>query len=72
MEKAIIDRFEGDWAVLEIRKGNFIRIERSQLPVQCREGDVLVRQNGHYIIDLQETEERRQRLQKKMENLFSE
>jgi len=72
METVIVDRFEGDWAVLEEEKGDVMRVERSRLPAECREGDVLVRENDHYWIDRKATEERRQRMAERMEKLFSE
>jgi len=36
-----IDRFEGDWAVLEAAEAHTLRVPRSWLPKDAREGAVL-------------------------------
>lgn len=38
--KALLDRFEGDWAIFEV-KGKERRVRRSRLPEGVREGQVL-------------------------------
>lgn len=54
----IIDRFEGETAVLETDKG-MIDAERSLIPDEAGEGDVLYIQNGVYLIDHAATEKRK-------------
>lgn len=54
----IIDRFEGDYAVLETDSG-MINAERSKLPENAAEGDVLNFAEGIYTIDHAATESRR-------------
>lgn len=47
----IIDRFEGESAVLETDSGNHISTDRKNLPSDAKEGDCLILQNGVYSID---------------------
>lgn len=59
----IIDRFEEDFAVLELMQDTgelfYKNIPASWLPEEAEEGDVLVKVNGKYAIDTKETEKRR-------------
>lgn len=41
MIKGIIDRIEGDWAVIEV-EGSMKQVKRADLPAGAREGDLLV------------------------------
>ncbi len=54
----IVDRFEGDFAVLETDSG-MIDIERSKLAGDIREGDVILESDGFYIKDVETTRQRR-------------
>ncbi|MCL2036884.1 MAG: DUF3006 domain-containing protein [Oscillospiraceae bacterium] len=56
----IIERFEGDFAVLEVATGGHIEVKRELLPVASKEGDVVELQNGIYVVNAEETESRRQ------------
>ncbi|HAM69278.1 MAG TPA: DUF3006 domain-containing protein [Ruminococcus sp.] len=59
----ILDRFEGDYAVLEIsdETGSVLykNLPADWLPEDAAEGDVLVKAEGRYAIDSYETEKRR-------------
>ncbi len=57
----IVDRFEGDFALLEY-DGGIIRCERTMLPDLVCEGDVLNYQNGEYTVDKEATNQRRERM----------
>lgn len=65
--KFIIDRFEGDFAVAELENYDIIDIPRVLLPEETKEGDVL-----NIIIDKDETEKRRQRIEDKFKRLFED
>ncbi|MGN1411756.1 MAG: DUF3006 domain-containing protein [Oscillospiraceae bacterium] len=65
----IIDRFEGDYAILE-DNANHYEIKKSELPQDCREGDVIVSQGGMYIIDEEQTRLRREAIQKLQRSLW--
>lgn len=69
MEKYIIDRFEGDFAVLEKEGGGTFDVKKELLEGAC-EGDVVIYENGKYIIDVQETQMRRKNIEEKMRRLF--
>lgn len=54
----IIDRFEGNFAVLETENG-MVNVERSRLPYNASEGDILVWNQGNYLIDHEATQQRK-------------
>lgn len=67
----ILDRFEGRYAICEIDDNTFTQVERSLLPPDAREGDVLrLEKDGRYVIDAEETAMRRARIRSKMDLLF--
>lgn len=59
----IIDRFEEEWAVVEM-EGKTEKILRSQLPDQAKEGDLLISSPAGWIIDEEGTAKRREMLTK--------
>lgn len=63
--KFVIDRFEGEFAIVELENKEIIEIPRSIIPTEAREGDVLT-----ISIDENETEDRKKRIKEKFENLF--
>lgn len=65
----IIDRFEGSLAVLETDDG-MINVERSLLPENAAEGDVLV-YDGSWTVDTAATEQRRERTRKRLKRLLN-
>lgn len=71
--KAVVDRFEGEWAVLMVGEQP-LNVLREMLPAEVREGDHLkvVVEDGHVVsvvIEEEETEAARQRIWEKMERL---
>ncbi len=65
----VIDRFENDKAVLEV-DGEIIQTERFLLPENAREGDVLIKINDEWIIDVSATEKRRADIRELMKRLM--
>lgn len=65
----IIDRFEGDIAVIET-DGGMIEVNVSELPDNAREGDVLALENGRYTVDCEASEERRRKASDRLQRLF--
>ena len=65
----IIDRFEGDWAIIETENRHTFNLPRFVLPAGIKEGDVI---NIHVGIDLVATEERSEKSERMLENLFDE
>lgn len=67
----IIDRFEGDIAVLET-DGGMIELNRFYLPENAAEGDVLVHDGGEWYIDRETTENRRNQIREKLRRLMGD
>lgn len=66
----IIDRFEEAAAIIESDDG-FVRVERSSLPEGAREGDVVAKLDGVYVIDAQATAARRKAIRARLDRLLS-
>lgn len=64
--KVIIDRFEGDFAVVEIEIGKCVNIPKILIP-NAKEGDVI-----KIEIDKKETLERKKHIQELMNNVFED
>lgn len=65
--RAVIDRFEGDMAVVLVgEEEHRLPVHRQFLPAGVREGDVLVLR---WEIDRRETEARRERMRHLIEDL---
>ncbi len=50
MTEGIIDRFEGEWAIIEYGNHMF-KLERKCLPAEAREGDLIKKQADVWIVD---------------------
>jgi hypothetical protein len=70
--KYIIDRFEGDLAVCEAEDGKMVDIEKSRLPKNAEVGDVIIFENGHFLVDKEETDKRRKEIEDLMNELFED
>ena len=68
--KAIIDRFEGVYAVCETEDKRYINILKSELPQGIKEGDVLNCINDKWNIDTATTKERKEKIKNKLNSLF--
>lgn len=55
-----IDRFEGDYAVLEDDDENRVSVKKTLLPEAAKESDVLDFDGETYTVNAEETEKRRQ------------
>ena len=64
--KGIIDRFEGDYAVVEFEGKKMVDILKSDLPTGLKEGDVIGGTDGTYVFDELETE----RIKKETKTMF--
>ena len=54
--KGIIDRFEGDYAVVEFNGSRMVEIHMRDLPSGLKEGDAIRSKSGAYVFDELETE----------------
>ena len=57
-----IDRFEGNFAILEAENGETIGVERARLPREAGEGDIVVHEIGEFKVDAEATAARRARI----------
>lgn len=62
--KVIIDRFEGEFAVVEIDNGKFANLPKILVP-DAKEGDVI-----EISVDRNETQSRKKKINKLMDDLF--
>lgn len=71
MTKGIIDRFEGQYALVEI--GKVVKeINRVLIPAEAREGDVIRQENCRWILDRQATDELKREVQKLADGLWKD
>ena len=71
MVRMIIDRFEGDVAVVETESGN-IDIPRCELPTEVKEGDIIEMSDEGYTVLKGETSTRRKKLLEMTKRLIKE
>ncbi len=66
-----IDRFENNFAVCENKQTNeMVNIEKSLLPIDCKEGDIIKFENGIYTLDLDKTNKEKEEIKNLVNNLF--
>lgn len=70
VETYVLDRLEGEFAVLEGADGRMRDIPRRQLPEDIRPGDVLRLENGAWRRDEAETARRSAAVRRMMDDLF--
>ena len=74
MEKYILDRFEGEAAIIEVSQGNnitYISIGKNKLPPKVKEGDVLIKlKDGKFFVDPKKTENRANTIKEKLDSLW--
>jgi hypothetical protein len=66
----IIDRFEGDYVIVELESGEMINVLRTKIPDSAVEGDVLLIDGDKIIIDTELTRERKAIIDNMMKELF--
>ena len=64
--KVIIDRFEGDYAVVEIDKEKFVNLPKELVP-NAKEGDIVI-----IRVDHEETNKRKEHVKDLMNQLFED
>lgn len=68
--KAVIDRFEGEYAVCEKDDRTMIKLKKSEIPFSAKEGDVLIIEVGNIILDKEETEKRKREIERLTEDMW--
>jgi len=71
-QKGIIDRFEEDWAVVELDNGSFVDIPMSNLPPNASEGSVVLIEDNRVTLLSEETQARRRQIDKLIKDLFED
>ncbi|MFX0549840.1 DUF3006 domain-containing protein [Hathewaya histolytica] len=67
--KGILDRFEGNYAVVEITEGKTIDIPKDIIPKDAREGTIL-NLEINVTIDEKDTSNRKKEIEKLMDDLW--
>lgn len=67
----VIDRFEGEYAVLETDDGTVI-LPKKELPPEAKEGDILVLKNDSLIADKKAAAEKRRKTRIRLQKLIKE
>ena len=68
--RVVIDRFEGDYAICEKEDRTMIDIKKSELPSDCKEGDILFIEENVIRVDKVATEKRRKEIEDLTKNLW--
>lgn len=63
--KVTIDRFEAEFAIVELQSGEFVNMPKILLPPNSKEGDIIFIE-----IDKNDTDNRRAEIEAKMDKLF--
>jgi hypothetical protein len=67
-----IDRFEGEFAILEWEGRNIENIAKELLPSTAKEGDIIEFENDGYKVNLAETMKRKKELKQLSEGLWED
>ena len=70
--KVTIDRFEGEFAVVEKPDRTMMNIRRSKLPEAAKEGDILIIEGDTVRIDSSETAKLKKNIDDLMKDLWGE
>ncbi|KEI01969.1 pyruvate kinase [Clostridium botulinum] len=66
----VIDRFEEEFAVVELDDRKIINILKEKLPKEAKEGYVIKITDESIIIDYEETEKRKKEIEELAKDLF--
>ena len=71
MNKFIIDRFEGNYAVCEAEDKSYVSIPKYKLPLDCKEGECLMQDaDGMYRKNIEAKTAKEKKIRDKMNRLF--
>ncbi len=66
----VVDRFEGDFAVVEKDGGDFVKISKGLLASEIKEGDCIFEKDGRYFLDKEKTKLLRMEISKLKNDLW--
>lgn len=67
----VIDRFEGEYAVIE-KDGECFSLPKGSLPADAAEGDILEETENGYVVNKQATLHRRTKLMQRLKSISCE
>lgn len=67
--KYTIDRIGETIVICEDENGDMVKVQALELPEGVREGDILTKADGTWILEREETKRRRQRIRDKLKGL---
>ncbi|MPM17424.1 hypothetical protein SDC9_63813 [bioreactor metagenome] len=68
----IIDRIENDYVIVETKANELIDIKKSDIVGIAKEGDILFKRDGLYLIDKEATKLRHKKINTMMKGLWEE
>ena len=68
MARYVLDRYEGEWAILEDEDGRMLKVARDTLP-QASEGEALEEADGQWRVDPERTERLRRQARERLARL---
>ena len=71
-EVFIVDRIEGDYFVIETPEEDIINVEKYLVESGDKEGDCLVKKDGHFRIDIEETKKRKEEISNLMKGMWAD
>ncbi|WP_251862193.1 DUF3006 domain-containing protein [Clostridium sp. Marseille-Q2269] len=70
--KGIIDRFEENFAVIELENREMINIDKLRIPKKAKEGDVINIEHNIITLNKKESEQLKKEIDKLTEDLWEE
>ncbi|WP_300382170.1 DUF3006 domain-containing protein [Clostridium sp.] len=70
--KYIVDRIEGDYAILETENDTLINVNKNDIIGEVKEGEILIKKDNIYYIDKEETEDRKRVINDMLKGLWEE
>ena len=70
--KYIVDRIEGDYAIVEKENGDMYRISIENIKGNFNEGDILIKKGEYFEIDKKFTLNRKNQIKNSMKNMWEE
>ncbi|MDB2098704.1 MULTISPECIES: DUF3006 domain-containing protein [Clostridium] len=67
-----VDRIEGDYFVIETPEEDIINVEKYLVESGAKEGDCLVKKDGHFRIDIEETKKRKEEISNLMKGMWAD
>ena len=72
MKEYILDRLEGNYAILEDENREFIKINICDIYGNFKEGDVLIKDGEKFTVSEELTNDRKEKIKKMMNNMWWE